>query len=66
MLLLKLGWRDSGYSSNSIMTVPHIPAAAHGYVFLNASAFQENGGNPFSLANLMHPTRTRLTRYRTN
>ncbi len=33
MLLLKLGWRDSGYFLNSIMTVPHIPAAAHGYVF---------------------------------
>ena len=37
----KLGCKTSGYSSNNIMTVPHIPAAAHGYVLLNVNPFHE-------------------------
>jgi hypothetical protein len=63
MLILKLGWSTSGYSSNNIITVPQMPAAANGYVLLNVSPFHEKGGMPFSLANLIHPTRIRLARY---
>ena len=62
----KLGCKTSGYSSNNIMTVPHIPAAAHGYVLLNVNPFHENGGTPFLRANLIHPIIIRLARYSNN
>ena len=47
MLRLKLGCRTSGYSSNSIITVLHTPAAAHEYVLLNVILYHKNGGTLF-------------------
>ena len=62
ILRLKLGCKTLGCSSNNIITVPHIPAAAHGYVLVNDNLFHEKGGMFFSLANLTQPTRIPLVR----